>query len=351
MASLSPPTPFSATTIPFPSFGSALVGLIVASFLCGAMMVQTYVYFACRQSRRDSISLKILIILILILDVFQLACEAHYVYDGTITNWGNATWFFTPIWSANTVPLLTNIISMLVQLGYARRISILSEHGLVKMPRIVRNAGPIIIVILAAASFIFGSIIFVQLQNLKNPSDFGVIFWKIYAAAGCTVTADVVIVISLCYYLSKGRTGFNETDILIDKLLRIVINTGLLPSLFTLADVISLAVAKEAFIHIVFNFVAAKLYANSFMALLNARTLFETSTELSVKLSTITSNSLIFRVTDSPQNRSEFVASAAAPQMSEGTLKRRQEFPTSPDGNQPWRESVADRGWDGGIAV
>jgi len=88
---------------------------------------------------------------------------------------------------------------------------------------------------------------------------------------GSNVLADIIIVSSLCYFLNHSRTGFKPTDQIIDKLVYLVVNTGLAPTIIELAHLISFTVAESSQAHLAFNFLAPKLYANSLMASLNAR--------------------------------------------------------------------------------
>ncbi|KIK39353.1 hypothetical protein CY34DRAFT_339326 [Suillus luteus UH-Slu-Lm8-n1] len=102
-------------------------------------------------------------------------------------------------------------------------------------------------------------------------SDLIKIEWSTYMALGATTFADVVIASSLCYLLATSRTGFSSTDSLITKLMVYVINTGSLTSICSMIAMITCAVMPNNFIFLAVEFLVAKLYVNSFLALLNAR--------------------------------------------------------------------------------
>jgi len=89
---------------------------------------------------------------------------------------------------------------------------------------------------------------------------------NVLAAAG-----DVLIAVVLCSMLQKSRTGFQESDTMINKLIIFTMNTGLLTSLCAVASFISILAAPNTFIYIAFFFNIGRFYSNTLMATLNAR--------------------------------------------------------------------------------
>ncbi|KZS88743.1 hypothetical protein SISNIDRAFT_459370 [Sistotremastrum niveocremeum HHB9708] len=74
------------------------------------------------------------------------------------------------------------------------------------------------------------------------------------------VSSDVVITLSMCYYLYKGRTGYKRTDTLLTTLIIYSINTG-----------ISQALPENVAFFAVFE-VTIELFANAMITSLNTRT-------------------------------------------------------------------------------
>ncbi|KAG2028248.1 hypothetical protein BDR03DRAFT_114059, partial [Suillus americanus] len=102
-------------------------------------------------------------------------------------------------------------------------------------------------------------------------SDLVKIEWATFMALGTITFVDFVIASSLCYLLATSRTGFSSTDSIITKLMAYIINTGCLTSMCSLSAMITCAVMPHNFIFLGVEFLVAKLYVNSFLALLNAR--------------------------------------------------------------------------------
>lgn len=86
-----------------------------------------------------------------------------------------------------------------------------------------------------------------------------------------SVLCDVLITVSLCFYLSSHRSGVNKrTDDLVTRVIRITVQTGLMTSLWAILDLIIYRVQNNS-MHLIFNFPLAKIYTNSLMSTLNAR--------------------------------------------------------------------------------
>lgn len=106
---------------------------------------------------------------------------------------------------------------------------------------------------------------------------------------------DVLTSCALCFYLNKLRTGYSKSDSTVSSLTRYAVNCGVLTSAFSLATVITVSDLRFAvlsstchpvltlcaqydllpgkFVFMSFYFIVSKLYAVSFLATLNTRTL------------------------------------------------------------------------------
>lgn len=87
---------------------------------------------------------------------------------------------------------------------------------------------------------------------------------------GVATFLDILITSSLWYLLASSRTGFYNTDCLITRLIRYTIDNGCLTSICALASIIICAVMPNSSIFLSIQFIVAKLYVNSYIALLNA---------------------------------------------------------------------------------
>ncbi|KAJ6619505.1 hypothetical protein B0H10DRAFT_1793382, partial [Mycena sp. CBHHK59/15] len=82
--------------------------------------------------------------------------------------------------------------------------------------------------------------------------------WVTSAGLGSAAAADMLIGISLCYYLSKNRTGFSRTDSLITTLMTYSLTTGFLTGIFACLVVITFGVMPNNFVYVAFFWMLGK---------------------------------------------------------------------------------------------
>ncbi|KAG2150392.1 hypothetical protein DEU56DRAFT_880665 [Suillus clintonianus] len=110
-------------------------------------------------------------------------------------------------------------------------------------------------------------------------TDFIKIEWTTYMTLGTMTFVDVIIASSLCHLLATSRTGFSSSDYKITKLMAYIVNTGCLTSICSMVAVIICAAMPHDLIFLGVEFLLAKLYVNSFFALLNARSFLQPTTD------------------------------------------------------------------------
>lgn len=246
-----------------PSFGAPLIGYSVACFLCGCMVVQCYIYTKTDRARSDPRYLKLLIMFICLMDLFHQFVLGIYMYVTLIIHNGDPAYFGFGPWSFIAIFPLNALTSSSVQVFYAWRVYILGNHSRVL---------PFIICLFSSLAFAFQLVSTVRIAGLHELESFGAITSIVDTGLGSYVLTDIIIVWSQCYFLSHSRSEFAPTNELIDKLIYTIISTGLAPTMIDLAHLISFTIdGSSSFTHLAFNIIAPKLYANSFMASLNAR--------------------------------------------------------------------------------
>ncbi|KAJ6503669.1 hypothetical protein C8R45DRAFT_1091449 [Mycena sanguinolenta] len=85
-----------------------------------------------------------------------------------------------------------------------------------------------------------------------------------------TVT-DALISIVLAYYLYISKTGFRQTDDLINRLIAFTFNTGLPTTFCAVATCISISVWPQTFIYIFWFILQGRFYTNTLLVTLNMR--------------------------------------------------------------------------------
>ncbi|KAH7870873.1 uncharacterized protein C8R40DRAFT_1055677, partial [Lentinula edodes] len=250
--------------------GPMLIGYSFNIVLYGIMITQVYLYFS--SFKKDRVWMKMLVAGLLLADTVNAIFDAVYLYDSLIIHFGilngNSG---RALYTAYHVDIVDNaLIAGTVQLFFAWRVKVLTT-----------NWWMVLIVVIASLTGLIGGLIttyevgvtphFVNFRHFK----WSVIMWL---AGECF--ADLVITSVLVWHLRKHKTGFQASDELVDRIIRLTVQTGLLTSLCAILDLIFFLcdVSFTAFRHLIFNFPLAKLYTNSVMSSLNSRGAWNYST-------------------------------------------------------------------------
>lgn len=244
------------------TFGALFIGVVFAAILFGLSNIQAFFYF---QTHKDTgISFpKLAVAWLWMLDALHLFLIVHCVYYYLVAHYADFNALTEIVWSFKVQIAIDVIIVYGVHLLYFHRIWIVGKGR----SRVLLMAVGVIVTL---ASGVAIALIWAVYQ-CHVFSDLVKIEWATFMALGTITFVDFVIASSLCYLLATSRTGFSSTDSIITKLMAYIINTGCLTSVCSLSAMITCAVMPHNFIFLGVEFLVAKLYVNSFFALLNAR--------------------------------------------------------------------------------
>ncbi|KAF5369558.1 hypothetical protein D9758_002559 [Tetrapyrgos nigripes] len=116
-----------------------------------------------------------------------------------------------------------------------------------------------------------GIVFTVESFQLTSMMKFDHLIWVVGAGIGSAAAADLMIAGSLCYYLSRTRTGFHRTDSLITLLIIYSLTTGLVTSLLDVIIVITFSLMPNNWVWLSVFWICGKCYVNSLLAALNSR--------------------------------------------------------------------------------
>ncbi|KAJ7696076.1 hypothetical protein B0H17DRAFT_417550 [Mycena rosella] len=257
------------------TFGSAFIGLVVSAILYGVTILQTYLYY--RNYPEDSKILKWMVAILWIFDTVHLALCTVAVYWVLVLNFNNPAVLETTTWSMNVQTDFNGLIGLIVECFYCRRVWIGwivctlfygTDVGFIQVSRNIYLT--LVILVLSLIHFALG-IVFTVGSFETSRSQFSSLIWVTSAGLGSSAAADMLIGISLCYYLSKNRTGFSRTDNLISTLMKYSLTTGFLTGIVACLVVITFATMPNNFVYLAFVFLQSKCYVNSVLAALNSR--------------------------------------------------------------------------------
>ncbi|KAG2071896.1 hypothetical protein BDR04DRAFT_478233 [Suillus decipiens] len=253
------------------TFGALFIGAACAAILFGLSNIQAFVYFQMHKGTVISF-LKLVVALLWMLDALHLFLVFHCVYYYLVAHYADIGALTEIVWSFKLQIVVDVIIVYGVHLLYLHRIWIVGKGRSRILPMTVGA-------IITLGSGIAITLIWAVYQ-CHAFSDLIKIEWATFMALGAITFVDFIIASSLCYLLATSRTGFSSTDSMITKLMAYVINTGCLTSLCSMSAMITCAVMPRNFVFLGIEFLVAKLYINSFLALLNARYYLQPVTEI-----------------------------------------------------------------------
>ncbi|EJF57076.1 hypothetical protein DICSQDRAFT_92661 [Dichomitus squalens LYAD-421 SS1] len=240
------------------TYGPIFIGVVLNILLYGIMITQTYLYF--NVYRKDRLWMKLFVALLFLCDTLNCAFDITFLYIPLVNNFGNDSALMYASWVFATDPVMTALIGSLVQCFFAWRVKVLTNSWpavfFIATCAIVQFCGGL------GTSIAVGMIPeFVHFQKFEVI----VIVWLAFSAV-----ADCAITVALVWHLRKHKTGFAATDDIVNRIIRLTVQTGLITALCALVDLV-LFIATPAGLHLLFNLPLSKLYTNSLMSSLNSR--------------------------------------------------------------------------------
>lgn len=238
--------------------GYMFIGLMLNILLFGIMIAQVYVYHT--SYKKDSWGLKCFVSYLFIADLVNAIFCFVYLYRTLIIDFGDAEALGVADWIFATEPALTAIIASSVQLFFARRIWLLTKNW----------ALVALVVVTSLTSGICGIMTAFEVGQTPNFVDFRNFEAVVSAWLVSTVACDAFITFILVHTLRKHKTGFQRSDMMVDRIIRITVQTGFITMIIAALD-LAFYLAVPSGLHLLFSFPLSKLYTNSLMSSLNSR--------------------------------------------------------------------------------
>ncbi|KAJ4482007.1 hypothetical protein J3R30DRAFT_3851497 [Lentinula aciculospora] len=253
--------------------GPMFIGYSFNIALYGIMITQVYLYF--NSFKKDHLWLKTLVAGLLLADTINAIFDAVYLYESLIIHFGNIEYLGNATWVFATDPAMTALIAGTVQLFFAWRVKVLTTKWWM-----------VFIVILASLTGLVGGLVTAyEVGVTPHFVDFRSFKWSVIMWLAGECFADLLITSVLVWHLAvpscniqrKHKTGFQTSDQLVDRIIRLTVQTGLITALCATLDLIFFLIDPTG-THLIFNFPLAKLYTNSVMSSLNSRGAWNYST-------------------------------------------------------------------------
>ncbi|TFY83872.1 hypothetical protein EWM64_g153 [Hericium alpestre] len=238
--------------------GPMFIGTVVNAILYGISITQTYFYIT--SFKNDRIWMKLFILVIFVADTANTVFDIQYMYSSLVNNYDSPVAIQKANWVFATDPAMTSIIGTMVQLFFSWRVKVLTNNTpvvcLLAFGSIISGLGGI------ATSIAIGMVPdWLEFQKFEAP----VIVWLTASAA-----VDTTITVILVAYLRRHKTGFMGSDDVMNKIIRLTVQTGLVTSMWAIVD-LGVYLGIPTGLHLAFNFPLSKLYSNSLLSSLNSR--------------------------------------------------------------------------------
>ncbi|CCM06805.1 uncharacterized protein FIBRA_09106 [Fibroporia radiculosa] len=242
------------------TIGVGYLGTIVSGILYGVTCVQTFHYF--RSVTKDHWIIKVLVLTLLVLDTLHQALIIHVFYWYLIDNYLNPIALLESVWSIGSEIIVNAVIAFLVESFLVYRVWKLSQNRMLAGLCEAFTVGHLTMNLVFPIRGLYIPNLLEAEAKLKTTGSSGL---------AVAVVTDVLISASLAFYLHKNRTGFHRSDTMIDKLIALTVTTGILTTVFVIANLIAYLTAPAALYVLFFNFMLGKLYINALLTSLNAR--------------------------------------------------------------------------------
>ncbi|KAL0950365.1 hypothetical protein HGRIS_010331 [Hohenbuehelia grisea] len=243
------------------TLGAMEIGTMVSTFLFGITVFQAYFYFD--QFPNDSKPVKLMVGSVCALELGHLIAILHAFFTISVLQYGAPEKIFakTPIGIA-LASLASGYIACTVQVYFANRLKIFTGRML------LTTACWFLSFLRALATT--GTTVVMLSRSLADMLKWN---WLVGTSLAIGAIVDIAVSAGLCYDLVKERKGdsLSGTRKLIDSILLLTIQTGLLTSALTLAVTICALLMPNNFIWVAIYVCLTRVFSNSLLATLNTR--------------------------------------------------------------------------------
>jgi len=257
--------------------GSGFIGYTICLWLYGATLSQTIFYF--RSFPGDSWSTKYLVVFLYVADTIHVYLLSHMFWNFLV--YGRTVGFSILLrlpWQLMASFIVAWVVTTVVQCFFGIRLWKLSRKNWIIVS---------IIGISSVAQLCAGMVFSAHLIIVKDPfsafDHVGDLCGRIELV--CSLVCDLTISASLVYYFSVFQVDMKRSKHLLQHLIILSINMGILLCLVTAVTIILFQVKAGTFVSLGPHFILSKLYINSLLATLNTRKHFRALADRTITFS------------------------------------------------------------------
>jgi len=243
------------------TIGALHCGLAISLFLFGVVTLQVYFYF--EHYPEDVRTLKAMVIVLWIAEALHISLFFHAVYVITINDFLSTTamTLANPPWSLKLMLVSSAVMDVIVEGYLTYRLRVISKRWEIPVTCISLMTLRVVAVTLATR-LIFRKGLDTFVHNNKVILGLSI---------GALSAVDFVVAASMIYWLSKNKSGFPDSDRIIDRLNEFAIESGLLTFCLGVSTLLTALLMPGNYIWIAILSVHSKAYSNTLLLSLNRR--------------------------------------------------------------------------------
>ncbi|KAJ7257525.1 hypothetical protein B0H12DRAFT_1232559 [Mycena haematopus] len=244
---------------------------LAAAFLAIFSLIDVLDSYAQVYHKHDRAGIKYLVYTIFVLEILFSIFLAHMNFEAIVSKWGDPNGYIFLAWSASTVTPGSGIMAGMVQIFFAWRIWMLNQHILAR----ISTAVIILLAVLQASASValtiwktryqLNTVLLAEVPILKKLT-------SIWLGGSFAVDVLIATVMVLSLVNSRNKTPIRRTENLINRLIVVTIETGVITAVTALLDLaLYLLPTHGQTYHTAPASILGKLYSNVLMANLNGR--------------------------------------------------------------------------------
>ncbi|KAJ7463842.1 hypothetical protein B0H11DRAFT_2192837 [Mycena galericulata] len=241
-------------------YGPLLLGAMFNMILFGILVAQVLTYF--QSTQKDPLYMRVLVYGVFFVECANTALDIQIMFQLLVLQYAAIPDKLPTVFM--TIPVCVILVAFPCQLFFIWRIRTFTKSNILSATIVAMAVTTLAVGIWAVYHLISaGAWARVPLAHPAAET------W-LFASAG----TDLVIAFCLAWALKGKKTGMASTDTVVDRIIRMTIQTGVVTAFFNVMDVVSFLTIKNATFNFMFNIPLSKLYSNCLMSTLNARTDF-----------------------------------------------------------------------------
>ncbi|KAK7689447.1 hypothetical protein QCA50_007239 [Cerrena zonata] len=243
--------------------GGLLVGATISLMLYGVVAMQTYLYM--HNNHKDNRWLRIGVWIVLLAETIHTAFLIHMCFVYAIQGFGNFVTAGKILWSGSAIIYMELVVLVVAHIYYLRRTWIFSKGSFLV-------TGFLLFLLILRLGFgLFNGIMMYKTPTWSGYRDKRMIFVTVTCGNAFAVLLELSVTIITILQFRRYRTGYKKTDSVLRWLIVYTVHSCALTTIISMMLLFSYVFIQNSLLYTGFYAVRSKLYANTFLGLLNTR--------------------------------------------------------------------------------